>query len=95
MKWLKKKRFVKVGSTGMVSAALSCVCAVPAFASGSGSAGGLTTMLETFTSIAAWLWTEVGLFCTFVLGQPMLLIALAIPFVGLIVNFFMRIFKTI
>lgn len=57
-------------------------------------AAGITALLELFTTISAWLWDEVGLFCTFVLGQPLLLLSLAIPFIGLIVNFFVRIFKT-
>lgn len=55
----------------------------------------LSTLLSTFTTISAWLWDEVGLFATFVLEQPLLLVALAIPFVGLIVNFFLRIFKSV
>lgn len=74
---------------------LMCVSAAfPAYASGSGTAAGIDTMLDLFTKIAAWLWSEVGLFCTFVFGQPLLMLAFAIPFVGLIVNFFLRIFKT-
>lgn len=56
---------------------------------------GITNLLSLFTTVAAWLWDEVGLFCTFVLDQPLLLLSLAIPFVGLVVNFFLRIFKTV
>lgn len=74
---------------------LSVAGAFPAFASGGGSTGdGITGMLSLFTQIAAWLWSEIGLFCTFVFSQPLLMLAFAIPFVGVIVNFFIRIFKT-
>jgi len=56
---------------------------------------GIAALLELFTTVSAWLWDEVGLFCQFVLDQPLLLLSLAIPFIGLIVNFFLRIFKTV
>lgn len=58
-------------------------------------ATGIAALLELFTTVSAWLWDEVGLFCQFVLDQPLLLLSLAIPFIGLIVNFFLRIFKTV
>lgn len=83
---------------GCVPAASGLICvssAFPAYASGGGDvSSGITGMLQLFTQIAAWLWSEVGLFCTFVFGQPLLMLAFAIPFIGLIVNFFIRIFKT-
>jgi len=59
------------------------------------STTGIAALLELFTTVSAWLWDEVGLFCQFVLDQPLLLLSLAIPFIGLIVNFFLRIFKTV
>jgi len=75
--------------------ALMCVLgAFPAFASDAGG-GDLSTFTSTLTTLAAWLWKEVGLFCTFVLSQPMLMLALSIPFIGVIVNFFLRIFKSV
>lgn len=87
---IKKYRCIPV-ATGLMSVA----AAFPSFASGGGDTGsGVTGMLTLFTQIAAWLWSEIGLFCTFVFGQPLLMLAFAIPFVGIIVNFFIRIFKT-
>lgn len=74
-------------ATGLCSVAFS----MPVFAAD----GDLTTFTGTLTTLAAWLWTEVGLFCTFVLSQPMLMLALSIPFIGVIVNFFLRIFKSV
>ena len=73
-------------STGMVAASV-----FPSFA----AEGDLAAFTGTLTTLAAWLWKEVGLFCTFVLSQPMLMLALSIPFVGVIVNFFLRIFKSV
>lgn len=86
----KKAQFL--GSTALITVGSS----VPAWASGGGgsTAAGITNMLTLFTEIAAWLWKEIGLFCTFVFSQPLLMLAFAIPFIGLIVNFFVRIFKT-
>lgn len=92
---LKLKNAVKrYRCVPVASGAMSVAFAFPAFASGSGTSTGITGMLELFTQIAAWLWSEVGLFCTFVFAQPLLMLAFAIPFIGLIVNFFIRIFKT-
>lgn len=85
----KKAQFL--GSTALITVG----SAVPAWASSGGStAAGITNMLSLFTQIAAWLWEEIGLFCNFVFSQPLLMLAFAIPFIGLIVNFFVRIFKT-
>lgn len=84
---LKRYRCVPA-ATGLLSAAM----AFPSFAAETGT--GITGMLSLFTQIAAWLWSEIGLFCTFVFGQPLLMLAFAIPFIGVIVNFFIRIFKT-
>lgn len=86
---IKRFRAVPVAS-GVMTVAF----AFPAFASSGGTSNGITGMLELFTQIAAWLWKEIGLFCTFVFGQPLLMLAFAIPFIGVIVNFFVRIFKT-
>lgn len=93
----KLKRFMvtKKRLIAPTSALMTVGCAMPAWASGGGStASGITDMLSLFTRIAAWLWSEIGLFCTFVFSQPLLMLAFAIPFIGLIVNFFVRIFKT-
>lgn len=90
MKYLSSIR--RYGATLAASGAMVVGAAFPAFAA---DAGGISTFTTTLTTLAAWLWSEVGLFCVFVLSQPMLMIALAIPFLGVIVNFFMRIFKTL
>ena len=88
--WFVKNRY-RVGGVilGMVSGS-----AFPALAADP-VAGDLGTFTSTLTTLAAWLWNEVGLFCTFVLSQPMLMLALSIPFIGVIVNFFLRIFKSV
>ncbi len=90
----KMKSKKKYGRMLMLSMAMAVCFCFPAFASSGGTAD-LTTLTTTFTTIATWLWDSVGDFATFVLAQPLLLIALGIPFVGLIVNFFLRIFKSV
>lgn len=93
----KLKRFMITKKRLIVptSALMTVGCAMPAWASdGASAASGITDMLSLFTQIAGWLWEEIGLFCTFVFSQPLLMLAFSIPFIGLIVNFFVRIFKT-
>lgn len=95
MSKLKRFMITKKRLIAPTSALMTVGCTMPAWASGgSSTAAGITNMLSLFTQIAAWLWNEIGLFCTFVFSQPLLMLAFAIPFIGLIVNFFVRIFKT-
>lgn len=92
---LKLKNSIrKYGAVPAVTGLMSVSLAFPSWASSGGVTDGITGMLSLFTQIAAWLWSEVGLFCTFVFAQPLLMLSIAIPFIGLIVNFFVRIFKT-
>lgn len=85
---IRKYKAVPV-ATGLMTVAY----AFPALAAETGT-GDITGMLSLFTQIAAWLWKEIGVFCTFVFAQPLLMLAFSIPFIGVIVNFFIRIFKT-
>lgn len=91
---VKEKLRNKKTQIAMSVPLMSAVMSVPAWASSGGTSTGITDMLALFTQVAAWLWSEIGLFCTFVFGQPLLMLAFAIPFIGIIVNFFVRIFKT-
>lgn len=93
-KSLKKYRSIPV-ATGCFSLA----GVVPAFAdvgAGAGSgAAGLTDLLSVFTQIAAWTWSEVGLLLTWILNQPILLMAMSLFFIGAIVSFFIRVFHSV
>lgn len=86
---LKKYRAVPV-ATGCMSFA----GAVPAFAADS-AGGSLTGLLSTFTQIAAWMWSEIGLLLTWILSQPILLMAMSMFFIGAIVSFFIRVFHSV
>lgn len=90
-KSLKKYRAVPV-ATGCFSLA----GVVPAFAAdaGAGSAS-LTGLLSVFTQIAAWMWSEIGLLLTWILNQPILLMAMSLFFIGAIVSFFIRVFHSV
>ena len=78
-----------------VAAPLATVSAsFPAFAS-SGGTGGMTSLLGSFTEVAAWMWEEIGDLLTWILGQPILLLAMSLFFVGAIVSFFIRVFHSV
>lgn len=55
----------------------------------------MTELLSAFTEVAAWMWSEVGLLLTFILDQPILLLAMSIFFIGAIVAFFIRIYHSV
>lgn len=55
----------------------------------------ISTLLATFTTIAAWLWEEVGLLLTFIISQPILALAMSLFFIGAIVSFFLRIYHSV
>ena len=67
----------------------------PALASEPAAPGDLASMLDTFSDMAAWMWAEVGLLLTFIIGQPILLAAMALFFIGSIVAFFIRVYHTV
>lgn len=86
---LKKYRAVPCAA-GLMSFA----GAMPALAA-EGDTASLTGLLSTFTQIAAWMWSEIGLLLTWILGQPILLMAMSLFFIGAIVSFFIRVFHSV
>lgn len=77
-----------------LSMALSVLFAFPALAA-EGDTTSISGLLSTFTTIAAWLWSEIGLLLTFIMGQPILLLSMSIFFIGVIVAFFIRVFHSV
>lgn len=55
----------------------------------------MTELLTSFSSVSAWMWKEVGLLLTWVMSQPILLLAMSLFFVGAIVSYFIRIFHSV
>lgn len=55
----------------------------------------MTELLNSFTEVAAWMWKEIGLLLTWILSQPILLLAMSLFFVGAIVSFFIRVFHSV
>ena len=86
--FLRKYRAVPVTSVAVVSMSF------PAFASDASPAG-MTPLLGSFPEVAAWMWAEIGKLLTWVLGQPILLLAMSLFFVGAIVSFFIRVFHSV
>lgn len=95
--WLRKR----IQNMSVVMRAWLCTfCMVfgfsfPALASEPTAPGDLASMLDTFSDMAAWMWAEVGLLLTFIIGQPILLAAMALFFIGSIVAFFIRVYHTV
>lgn len=87
---LKKYRAIPV-ATGCMSLA----GVVPAFAADTTGASSISSLLSTFTTIAAWMWSEIGLLLTWILDQPILLMAMSLFFIGAIVSFFIRVFHSV
>lgn len=67
----------------------------PAFASGPDAPAPMTSLLGSFTEVAAWMWKEIGLLLTWILGQPILLLSMSLFFIGAIVSFFIRVFHSV
>lgn len=55
----------------------------------------MTELLATFSTVAAWYWKEIGLLLTWILKQPILLLAMSIFFIGAIVAMFIRVFHSV
>ena len=89
------KRVKKCRVVPAASGLMSVVFASPAFAADAGGGGGMTSLLASFTQVAAWMWSEIGLLLTWILNQPILLLAMSLFFVGAIVSFFIRVFHSV
>lgn len=66
----------------------------PSFASSTGDTS-ISGLLSNFTTIAAWMWSEVGLLLTFIMEQPILFLALSLFFIGAVVSFFLRVYHSV
>lgn len=55
----------------------------------------MTELLASFTTVAAWMWIEIGKLLTWILTQPILLLSMSLFFVGAIVSFFIRVFHSV
>lgn len=76
----------------------SLFMAFPAFAEGEGPEEpptGMDSLLGSFTEVAAWMWSEIGDLLSWILNQPILLLAMSLFFVGAVVSFFIRVFHSV
>lgn len=88
---LVARRYQVAGSSALAVVA----SAFPAFAEGSAAPSSMSTLLGSFTEVAAWMWKEIGLLLTWILGQPILLLSMSLFFIGAIVSFFIRVFHSV
>lgn len=88
---LVTRRYQVAGSSALAVVA----SAFPAFAEGPTSPSTMSTLLGSFTEVAAWMWKEIGLLLTWILGQPILLLSMSLFFIGAIVSFFIRVFHSV
>lgn len=88
---LVTRRYQVAGSSALAVVA----SAFPAFAEGSAAPSSMSTLLGSFTEVAAWMWKEIGLLLTWILGQPILLLSMSLFFIGAIVSFFIRVFHSV
>lgn len=89
-----KNAITKYGAVPVSTGLMSVAFAAPAYASSSGTAG-MTSLLGSFTEVSAWMWEEIGKLLTWILSQPILLLAMSLFFVGAIVSFFIRVFHSV
>ena len=88
---LVTRRYQVAGSSALAVVA----SAFPAFAEGPTAPSSMSTLLGSFTEVAAWMWKEIGLLLTWILGQPILLLSMSLFFIGAIVSFFIRVFHSV
>lgn len=84
---IAKYRAVPV-ATGLVAAAMP----ITAYASESSGAGTLSDTLTTFSEVFAWFLKEGGNLLSWMLDKPIILLSLAVFFVGAVVGVLARIY---
>lgn len=52
-------------------------------------------LLDNFSSVGAWMLSEIGYFMGFLLDEPILLLAMSLFFVGAIIAFFIHVFHSV
>lgn len=84
---IAKYRAVPV-ATGLVAVAMP----ITAYASEPGGAGTLSDTLTTFSEVFAWFLKEGGNLLSWMLDKPIILLSLAVFFVGAVVGVLARIY---
>ena len=84
---IAKYRAVPV-ATGLVAVAMP----ITAYASESSGAGTLSDTLTTFSAVFAWFLKEGGNLLSWMLDKPIILLSLAVFFVGAVVGVLARIY---
>lgn len=90
----KKRMKSKRVQVPVLSALMMCFMCFPAFAEGTGT-NTVEGLLTNFTTIAAWMWDEVGLLLSFIMEQPILFLTLSLFFIGAVVAFCTRVYKAL
>lgn len=85
---IKKYRAVPV-ATGL----MSCAVCFPAFAADAG-AGTLSDTLKTFSDVFAWFLQEGAALLSWMLDKPIILLSLAVFFVGSVIGVLSRIYSS-
>lgn len=91
---LKLKNAVRrYGAVPCAAGVMSVGMAFPAFAS-EASSGSLTDTLKIFSEVMAWFLKEGGTLLSWMLDKPIILLSLAIFFVGSVIGVLSRIYSS-
>lgn len=91
----KSRKTVQAFTSAVLSLFLMGFYAVPAYASSGGSeAGSLADTLDIFSEVFAWFLQEGGNLLSWMLDKPIILLSLAIFFVGAVVGMLARIYSS-
>lgn len=52
-------------------------------------------LLDNFSSVGAWMLSEMGRLMGFLLDEPILLLAMSLFFVGAVIAFFIKVFHSV
>ena len=93
---LKLKNAVRrYGAVPCAAGVMSVGMAFPAFATETGtSSGSLTDTLKIFSEVMAWFLKEGGTLLSWMLDKPIILLSLAIFFVGSVIGVLSRIYSS-
>lgn len=92
---LKLKNAVRrYGAVPCAAGVMSVCMAFPAFASEASGAGSLTDTLKIFSDVFAWFLKEGANLLTWMLDKPIILLSLAIFFVGSVIGVLSRIYSS-
>lgn len=85
----------RYGAVPVATGVMTVSAAMPVFAADASGSGSISSMLEIFSQLMAWILEEGATLLTWMLDKPILMVSMGLFFCGAIIAFLMRIYHSV